>query len=104
MSTVDANEELRVALERGDPAGPELLVTQFGDRAYRLALRITGRAAVVLRDVEGLSNHEVSAVLGITLANVETRVHRARLFLRKRLSRYLGDEPVAGSLSYAFQG
>jgi RNA polymerase sigma-70 factor (ECF subfamily) len=53
------------------------------------------RTAVVLRDVEGLSNHEVSAMLGITVANVKTRVHRARLFLRKRLATHLDAEPVA---------
>ena len=49
------------------------------------------RTAVVLRDVEGLSNHEVSAALGITLANVKTRVHRGRLFLRRRLAAYMDD-------------
>jgi RNA polymerase sigma-70 factor (ECF subfamily) len=56
------------------------------------------RAVVVLRDVEGLSNHEVSAALGITVANVKTRIHRARLFLRKRLASYMGDEPDAACL------
>jgi RNA polymerase sigma-70 factor, ECF subfamily len=44
------------------------------------------RAAVVLRDVEGLSCAEVAEVLSISLANARTRVHRARLFIRKRLT------------------
>ena len=44
------------------------------------------RTAVVLRDVEGLSCAEVAEVLSISLANARTRVHRARLFIRKRLT------------------
>jgi RNA polymerase sigma-70 factor (ECF subfamily) len=43
------------------------------------------RTALVLHDVEGLANTEVAEVLGITVANVKSRTHRARLFLRKRL-------------------
>lgn len=46
------------------------------------------RAAVVLRDIEGLSNTEVASILGESLAAVKSRVHRARLALRGRLSRY----------------
>ena len=42
LATVEASDELRVALERPDPSGAEQLVAQFGDRAYRLAIRITG--------------------------------------------------------------
>ena len=56
------------------------------------------RTLVVLRDVEGLSNHEVSAALGITVANVKTRIHRARLFLRRRLASYMADEADAACL------
>jgi RNA polymerase sigma-70 factor, ECF subfamily len=43
------------------------------------------RAVLVLRDVEGRSNGEIGDVLGLNTAVVKTRVHRARLFLRKRL-------------------
>jgi RNA polymerase sigma-70 factor (ECF subfamily) len=43
------------------------------------------RAPLVMHDVQGLANGEVAAALGITVANVKSRVHRARLFLRKRL-------------------
>jgi RNA polymerase sigma-70 factor (ECF subfamily) len=44
------------------------------------------RTALILRDVEGFSVAEVAATLGLTVANAKTRVHRARLFLRRRLS------------------
>jgi RNA polymerase sigma-70 factor, ECF subfamily len=38
----DADAQLVEALRRGDEAGAERLVATFGDRAYRLAIRITG--------------------------------------------------------------
>jgi RNA polymerase sigma-70 factor, ECF subfamily len=37
------------------------------------------RAALVLRDFEGLSYEEVAAVLGVSVAAVKGRIHRARL-------------------------
>jgi RNA polymerase sigma-70 factor (ECF subfamily) len=43
------------------------------------------RTVLVLRDVEGLSNVEIAALVGLSVPNVKTRVHRARLFLRKQL-------------------
>lgn len=50
------------------------------------------RIIFTLRDVEDLSNQEVADILGLTLAATKTRLHRARLFLRERLSAYLqGD-------------
>jgi RNA polymerase sigma-70 factor (ECF subfamily) len=47
------------------------------------------RTALILHDVEDLANAEVAKALGITIANVKSRVHRARLFLRKRLASYM---------------
>lgn len=47
------------------------------------------RTAFLMHDVEGLSNPEVAEALGISLPAVKSRVHRSRLFLRQRLSRYL---------------
>jgi RNA polymerase sigma-70 factor, ECF subfamily len=43
------------------------------------------RTVLVLRDVDGLSNHEIAEIVGLTVPVVKTRVHRARLFLRKQL-------------------
>ena len=182
------------ALRRDDPEAPELLVERFGDRVYRLALRITGsnedaeeaaqdalwtaarkiqmfkgesafgswlyritanaayqklrarrakaaeialddvlpaleqdgrhfepmddwsnrvdehalqgelrrvladaidalppdyRTALVMHDVEGLSNPDIADALGISLPAVKSRVHRSRLFVRKRLADYM---------------
>jgi RNA polymerase sigma-70 factor (ECF subfamily) len=47
------------------------------------------RTALVLHDVEGLSNPDVAETLGISLPAVKSRVHRSRLYLRKRLSEYM---------------
>ncbi|MEW5981903.1 MAG: RNA polymerase sigma factor [Acidobacteriota bacterium] len=43
------------------------------------------RMVVFLREVEGLSTKEVARVMGISDANVKTRLHRARLLLQQRL-------------------
>ena len=43
------------------------------------------RVVELLRDVDGLSHQEIAETLGLSVVNVRKRVHRARLFLRKRL-------------------
>jgi RNA polymerase sigma-70 factor (ECF subfamily) len=50
------------------------------------------RLVFVLRDVEGFSVKETAEALGLTEANVKVRLLRARLQLRERLTRVLGDE------------
>lgn len=44
------------------------------------------RIVLLLRDVEGLTNEEVADALGLTVAAVKSRLHRARLFLRQELA------------------
>lgn len=190
----DPDQALLDALRRSDPRAPEMLVEAYGDRVYRLALRITGsredaeeaaqdalwtvarkidsfkgesafgswlyriaanaayqkvrsrkaksrelaletilpaidedgrhfepmddwsrrvddhavqselrqvleraieslppdyRTALVLHDVEGLSNPDIAEALGISLPAVKSRVHRSRLYLRQRLTEYM---------------
>jgi RNA polymerase sigma-70 factor (ECF subfamily) len=50
------------------------------------------RAAIVLRDVEGLSTAEVADALGISVQTAKTHAYRARLLLRKRLSTFIEIE------------
>ena len=50
------------------------------------------RIVFVLRDVEGLSIKETAELVGISEANVKVRLLRARLLLREKLTRTLGDE------------
>jgi len=47
------------------------------------------RTALVLHDVEGLSNPDIAETLNISLPAVKSRVHRSRLFVRKQLADYL---------------
>jgi len=51
-------------------------------------LQLDYRAVFHLRDVEGLTNQEVAGVLGLSVPAVKSRLHRARLFLRDKLSVY----------------
>jgi RNA polymerase sigma-70 factor (ECF subfamily) len=56
------------------------------------------RTALVMHDVEGLSNPDIAETLGISLPAVKSRVHRSRLFVRKRLTEYLQDgQPKASA-------
>ena len=56
------------------------------------------RTALVMHDVEGLSNPDIAETLGISLPAVKSRVHRSRLFVRKRLAEYLQDgQPKASA-------
>lgn len=52
------------------------------------------RIVFILRDVEGLSIKETADALDLTETNVKTRLLRARLFLRERLSAYYGDRLI----------
>ena len=47
------------------------------------------RVVVVLRDVEDLSIEEICEITGLPDGTVKSRLHRARLVLRKRLQRHV---------------
>ena len=49
------------------------------------------REAFVLREVEGLSNKEVSELLGVSRTVVKVRLFRAKRRLRRELERLTGD-------------
>lgn len=46
------------------------------------------RPVFILRDVDGLTSREVSKILDLTIPAVKSRLHRSRLMLRKKLSRF----------------
>ncbi len=72
------NKELRQILDRAIAKLP---------RKYRMVL--------VLRDMEGLSAKEVGGILGLNERAIKSRLHRARLFVRKELS----GKGLAGELN-----
>jgi len=49
------------------------------------------RVVFVMRDVEEMSTEAVGDILGLSIPAVKSRLHRARLFLRKRLSKYFDE-------------
>ena len=48
------------------------------------------RAPVILRDVQGLSTEEASAILHVKEQTLKSRLHRGRLILREHLSDFAG--------------
>ncbi|HVQ54415.1 MAG TPA: sigma-70 family RNA polymerase sigma factor, partial [Thermoanaerobaculia bacterium] len=75
-------------------AGKE--VEQALERGIR-ALEPIYREVLLLRDVEGLTAPEVAEVLGVSVAAVKSRLHRARLSVRAHVAPILGvpSEPGA---------
>jgi len=63
------NKELREALDQAIDKLP---------KKYRMAL--------VLHDMEGLSAKEVGTIMGVNERAIKSRLHRARLFVRRELS------------------
>jgi RNA polymerase sigma-70 factor (ECF subfamily) len=47
------------------------------------------RTAVVLRDIQGLSNEEAAEVLQISVSSLKARLHRGRVLLRQYLQNYV---------------
>ena len=45
-----------------------------------------------LRDIEGFNTQETAEILGISPQSVKTRLHRARLYLRKEISKHYKEE------------
>ena len=83
-----------------DPASEAELKSVLGDVIDQLPE--DHRTAFLLHDVEGLSNPRIAEALHITLGTSKSRVHRARLFLRRRLADYM-DERVAGAPEQALR-
>ena len=49
------------------------------------------KAAVVMRDVQGLSSAEAAEVLDVSVAALKSRLHRARVLVRKYLADYVAS-------------
>lgn len=79
-----------VPVDVPDPSRPvdQRLIDGWIDHRLHEALKRVPpsyRMVLVMREMEGLSTREVAAVAGISEANVKTRLHRARLMLRRQL-------------------
>ena len=86
-----------------DLADEQVLRSQLRARVMRaiLALPAIYRAPVMLRDIQGMSTEEASAMLHVKDQTLKSRLHRGRLILRKQLADFAGGltlhRPVYGT-------
>lgn len=80
-----------------DEASRRELVGRIEAAAARLPPEY--RMVFVLRDVEGLSADEACAISGLSLPALKSRLHRARLFLRKSLADVMAERRSDAPLS-----
>ena len=73
-------------------ADEQLFKTQLRRRMFHaiLALPAIYRAPVMLRDIQGMSTEEASAMLHVKDQTLKSRLHRGRLILRKQLADFAG--------------
>jgi RNA polymerase sigma-70 factor (ECF subfamily) len=86
-----------------DLADEQVLRSQLRARVMRaiLALPAIYRAPVMLRDIQGMSTEEASAMLHVKDQTLKSRLHRGRLILRKQLAEFAGGlslhHPIYGT-------
>jgi RNA polymerase sigma-70 factor, ECF subfamily len=103
----DADDSLsatpREAADWSSMADEGVLRSQLRRRVFRaiLALPAIYRAPVMLRDIQGMSTEEASAMLRVKDQTLKSRLHRGRLILRKQLADFAGGlslhRPVYGT-------
>lgn len=78
-------ESLGLAAGWGAPMDPEALTARLEEQTVLeqalAGLDAEAREVITLRDLEGLSGEETAQVLGLSLAAMKSRLHRARLAL-----------------------
>jgi RNA polymerase sigma-70 factor, ECF subfamily len=86
-----------------DMADERVLRSQLRRRVLRAILSLPAiyRAPVMLRDIQGMSTEEASAMLHVKDQTLKSRLHRGRLILRKQLADFAGGltlhRPVYGT-------
>jgi RNA polymerase sigma-70 factor (ECF subfamily) len=75
-----------------DMADEHVFRSQLRRRVFKaiLALPAIYRAPVVLRDIQGMSTEEASAMLHVKDQTLKSRLHRGRLILRQQLAEFSG--------------
>ena len=95
--------QARDVADLSDMADDRILRSQLRRRVFRaiLALPAIYRAPVMLRDIQGMSTEEASALLRVKDQTLKSRLHRGRLILRKQLADFAGGltlhRPVYGT-------
>ena len=73
-------------------ADEQVFRSQLRRRVFKaiLALPAIYRAPVMLRDIQGMSTEQASAMLHVKDQTLKSRLHRGRLILRKQLADFAG--------------
>jgi RNA polymerase sigma-70 factor (ECF subfamily) len=80
----DWSEDAERALLRGELSARMEAAIDKLPREYKIVL--------LLRDVEGLSAEETAQAVGLSVPAVKSRLHRARVFVRRELAGYFEDK------------
>jgi RNA polymerase sigma-70 factor (ECF subfamily) len=91
----DYEVEDYASLNQSFAANPlsELLNTELSEK-MNAAIELLSpkyKSVFILKDIEGLSLKEISEILKISIPAVKSNLHRARLFLREKLSEFIDD-------------
>lgn len=81
----DWSEDAERALLRGELSAQVEAAIDRLPGEYKIVL--------VLRDVEGFSAEETAEMLNLSVPAVKSRLHRARVFMRRELAGYFQDKP-----------
>jgi RNA polymerase sigma-70 factor (ECF subfamily) len=81
----DWSQDAEGALLRGELSEKMEAAIDRLPREYKIVL--------VLRDVEGFSAEETAEMLKLSVPAVKSRLHRARVFVRRELAAYFQDRP-----------
>jgi RNA polymerase sigma-70 factor (ECF subfamily) len=95
-------DELRLLLQDAKESPEQnYLRSEQNDFLHRAVLRLPSamRLVLVLHDMEELSSEEVASILGIQVGTARVRLHRARLAVRKEMTRVIRGLPEIYSAS-----
>ncbi len=98
QAAANERDEMNEHRPRIDPADwsemadEQLFKQQLRKRMFSaiLALPAIYRAPVMLRDIQGMSTEDASAMLRVKDQTLKSRLHRGRLMLRKQLADFAG--------------
>ena len=91
----ESHGELRDTMQAPGLLPQEELLRSERSRRLWAALKVLSpkeRAAVVMRDLEGMPNQEVAAALGCSMITVRTHIASARIKMRKHLLKEEGTK------------
>lgn len=96
-SAIDQVEEIKIQVEQSPDFNSESAHQLTELREMILAsidkLPAQYKQIVVLGDLQNLTHDEISGITGLTISAIKSRLHRARLMLKKKLKHALREKP-----------